>query len=247
MENPKFTILHIIAVIALATGLLPGCAPTYVPNVVNTPMLTNKGEFHANLNTGTAGFDPQLSYAITDNIGVMLNGSLENRHRDSTDSHHRHKFVEFGAGYFTKFSGLGRFETYVGYGRGTINAHYDFIFWESFSDVKYNRIFVQPAIGISTRWFDGSFALRMAYVDIFQLNHRTDGFFMEPTVTVKLGYDYFKIVSQMGYSFPADNYVRFDYEPFMFSVGVQVTLGRKVNSKEKKSKGESEFKQFYNL
>lgn len=235
MDNSKFSLRHLFAATAVTVVLIASCAPTYVPNVVNTPMLSNKGEFHANFNTGTSGFDPQLSYAITDHIGVMLNGSFQNRQRDSSDSHHRHKFIEFGAGYYTKFSELGRFEMYAGYGSGNINAHYDFVLWESFSDVKYNRIFVQPAIGISTRWFDGSFAMRMAYVDIFQSNHRTNGFFMEPALTVKLGYDYFKIVSQMGYSFPADNYVRFDYEPFIFSVGIQVTLGRKVNSKEKKT------------
>ncbi len=239
MDHSKLiqTLLNVFLVFSVI--LIPGCAPMYVPNVVNTPMLSNKGEFHANVNTGTSGFDPQLSYAITDNIGVMLNASIENRNRDSTDSHHRHKFIEFAAGYYTKFAELGRFETYVGYGRGSINAHYDFVLWESFSDVKYNRIFVQPAIGISTKWFDGSFAMRIAYVDIFQSGYRKDGIFMEPIVTVKFGYDYFKIVSQMGYSLPADNYVSFDYEPFMFSVGIQVTLGRRGNSKEDRSKEES--------
>lgn len=240
MDNLKLKQSHLLAIILFAITFLPGCAPTYVPNVVNTPMLSNKGEFHANFNTGTSGFDPQLSYAITDNIGVMLNASIENRNRDSTDSHHRHKFIELGAGYYTKFAEIGRFETYVGFGRGTINAHYDFILWKSFSDVKYNRIFVQPAIGISTRWFDGSLAMRMVYVDIFQKGHRTYSFFMEPAVTVKFGYDYFKFVTQMGYSFPADNYVHFDYEPVMFSFGIQVALGRKTPSKVKSQSNVSE-------
>jgi hypothetical protein len=223
VKNITFRALILISVVCL----FHACAPVYIPNVINTPMLSNRGEFHANLNTGTSGFDPQLSFAVTDHIGVMLNGSFANRNPDSTSSHHQHQFCEFGIGYFTRFERIGRFETYMGYGRGRINAFYDCLFWKSFSNVTYNRVFVQPAIGISSRWFDGSLAIRMAYVDISQKDYRTDGFFMEPALTLKLGYDYFKIVTQWGYSFPADRYVRFDYEPFMFSIGVQIALGRK--------------------
>jgi hypothetical protein len=69
--NPIALLLYAGAVVYLTS-----CAPAYVPNALNTPLFNNKGEIHIAANTGISGFDPQLAYAVTDNIGVMVNGSF---------------------------------------------------------------------------------------------------------------------------------------------------------------------------
>jgi len=61
-------LIYILVFIIL---IINGCAPAYVPNVINTPLLSNKGEIQTSIHTGIAGFDPQFAYAITDHIGFM--------------------------------------------------------------------------------------------------------------------------------------------------------------------------------
>lgn len=50
---------------------LSSCAPAYVPNVINTRLLSNKGDTRLNVNSGFSGFDPQFAYALTDNTGIL--------------------------------------------------------------------------------------------------------------------------------------------------------------------------------
>jgi phosphoserine phosphatase len=74
----------IYQVLFLILALLNSCATAYIPNTVNTPLLTNRKEFQAAIYAGTSGFDPQLTYAVSDHIGIMLNGSFANVTSDST-------------------------------------------------------------------------------------------------------------------------------------------------------------------
>ena len=145
-----------------------GCATVYVPNVVNTPLLSNKGELQVSANLGTSGFDPQFAYAITDNIGLMLNGSFANRTSDSTSDFHKHSFVETGVGYYTSVGENGRFETFGGLGFGKLSAELDNNLWKSYADVSTLRFFIQPTIGASSSIFDGSLSSRMVMVNLSQ-------------------------------------------------------------------------------
>ncbi|MBN2272801.1 MAG: hypothetical protein JXK95_00590 [Bacteroidales bacterium] len=224
-KNHQFLIYLLGALTVLYAS---SCAPAYVPNVINTPMLSNKGEFQATVNAGLAGFDPQLSYAITDHIGVMLNGSFANRTSDSTDDFHKHIFVEIGSGYYKKIGTSGRFEAYGGAGFGKLQAEYENELWMARSDVNSLRFFIQPAIGASTDIFDGSFAARFVVLNLKQESESNTGIFIEPALTAKVGYKYAKAVFQFGLALPLNsNTIEFNYQPFLFSVGLQATLGRK--------------------
>ena len=204
------------------------CAPAYVPNVINTPLFSNKGEFQASVNTGFAGFDPQLSYAITDHIGVIMNGSFANRTSDSTDDFHKHLFFEIGSGYYKKIGTSGRFEAFGGAGFGKLKAEYENELWMTRSDVNSMRFFIQPAIGASTDIFDGSFAARFIVLNLNQESKSSTGLFIEPAITAKVGYKYAKAVFQFGLSLPLNSdYLEFNHQLVMFSVGLQATLGRK--------------------
>jgi hypothetical protein len=195
-------------------------------------MFSNKGEFQANAGAGTSDLDVQVAYAMTDHIGVMVNGSFADRTKDSTDKFHKHIILEGGVGFYDKFGEIGRYEIYGGYGTGRVEGKYENIFSiNQIADARYNRFFIQPGIGIATGIYDGSFTSRIALV---QMNPNGAVFetgnyhgFLEPVFTSKIGYKYLKFTFQIGFSVPiGDNRLKFDYQPFIFNVGANLNLGR---------------------
>lgn len=223
----KTRLIHPERLILLCAVVINSCAPAYIPNVINTPLLDHKGEFQANLNTGFAGFDPQIAYTVTDHLGLMVNGSFANRTSDSTDNFHKHQFLELGMGYYSKLTDNVLFELYGGFGVGKLKSEYDNGFWISLSDVNSRRAFIQPSVGVTTQIFDASLASRFTMVNLFQHDYSNTGYFWEPAITVKLGYEYAKALLQFGFAIPfKEETLDFNYRPFLFSMGLQFTLGK---------------------
>lgn len=202
------------------------CAPAYVPNVVNSPMLSNKGEIQAALHYGSAGFDAQAAYAISNHIGIIANGSFANFTSDSTQDYHRHNFGELGAGYYSKIGHSGRYEVYGGFGLGNTEAEYSNSLWTDRAKVNYTRAFLRPGIGVATDYFDGSLSPGFVMVNMKQDQASLNAFMFEPVITGKIGYQYAKLVVQAGFSIPLGEDPGFNYNPFMFSMGLQATLNR---------------------
>ncbi len=200
------------------------CAPAYVPNVLPAPMLEEKGEMVFNAHTGIAGFDPQFALGITDHVGIMVNGSFRNYTSDSTDNYHQHLFFEAGAGYFTPLGTAGRFEVYAGGGAGKLKAEFDNQLFISYADVFSFRSFVQPTIGVVTDVAEFSISSRFVMVSLRQGDQKAFSPFIEPAATLKLGYRQVKGVLQMGFSVPLIENPGFFYQPFIFSLGLQVRL-----------------------
>jgi hypothetical protein len=202
------------------------CAPAYIPNVVNTPLLTGKNDLNLAVYTSTAGFDAQSSFAVTDQIGIMANGSWADRTSDSSNNFHKHAFFEGGLGYYSRFGNSGVADVYAGYGYGWVESNYDVGFYTDYANATISRIFIQPGVGAVTDIFDGSFSSRLVMVTISQGNVSETGYFIEPVLTGKVGYKYVKFVAQMGMSIPFDkDQFDFEYQPFMISLGMQVNLG----------------------
>ena len=217
-----------VPIVFLILSFLYGCAPVYIPTVLNTPLLSEEGEFQASLNTGASGFDPQFAYAITDHLGVMLNGSFVNRTNDTLNNFHKHLAFETGAGYYTKIGANGRFEVFGGVGYSRLKADYSNNLWISRTDLNSYKLFIQPAIGATTDVFDGSFATRFVRVNLFQDQLKYTGYFFEPVLTGKVGYKFVKFVMQVGLSCPiSSDEVIFSYQPFLFSMGIQLKLNFK--------------------
>lgn len=214
-------------------SLFASCSPEYIPNMVNSPMFTNQGEFQASVATGTSNLDAQTAVAITDHIGIMVNGSYGNETSDSTDDYHKHAFIEGGVGYYDKFGKIGRYEIYGGYGFGRVEGYFENnIFDENMTDAYYNRFFIQPGVGISTGIYDGSFSPRFAMVQMNPkgIDFENDNYkvFFEPVITSKVGFKYIKFVFQVGASLPisGDDDLGFDNQPFIFNLGLNLNLGR---------------------
>lgn len=202
--------------------LAVSCAPAYTPNIVNTPLLSNEGEFQAAVGTGTSGIDPQIAYAITDQIGIMANASFANR-RDSSNFH-KHSFAEAGLGYFLTIAKRGRFEVYGGAGYGTVDAMYRQDIFYGRSHAKLTRIFIQPSIGLSSDVFEGAFTPRIVFLNINNYSNvlHSSSFepFIEPTFTAKVGWRYVKMMFQVGLSLPLTELRTYSNQPFMFSIGL---------------------------
>jgi hypothetical protein len=215
------------SILAFIILIINSCAPVYVPSVVNAPLLTNKNEVQAAINFGTSGVDPQLAYAVSNHIGLMLNGSFANVTSDTTNNFHKHQFVEIGTGYYTNFGTRGKFETFGGIGFGKLKAEYDNSMWISRSYVSCTRAFIQPTVGFTTKVFDGSVSSRIVMVNLHQESGSNTGYFLEPVVTAKLGYDHIKAIMQLGFSLPMNSgKTVFNYQPVLLSVGIQTDFGK---------------------
>jgi hypothetical protein len=218
--------------ILLFTIAFTSCSPEYIPNMVNSPMFTNAGEFQATIATGNSNFDAQTAVAITNHLGIMVNGSYGNETSDSTDNFHKHSFIEAGLGYYEKIGEKFRYELYGGYGFSEVEGYFKNAFVNEISNARYNRFFIQPGIGISTGIYDGSFSPRFAIV---QMNPKGSDFqigdynvFFEPVITSKIGYKYVKFIAQFGISLPlSDQDLNYDYQVFIFNFGLNFNIGRK--------------------
>lgn len=222
----------IVVNLFLLTIVFTSCSPEYIPNMVNSPMFTNAGEFQATIATGNSNFDAQTAVAITDHLGIMVNGSYGNETSDSSDNFHKHTFIEAGFGYYEKIGETFRYEMYGGYGFGEVEGYFKNSFIDEISNARYNRFFIQPGIGISTGIYDGSFSPRFAIV---QMNPKGSNFqvgdynvFFEPVITSKIGYKYVKFIAQFGISLPlGDQDLNYDYQVFIFNFGLNFNIGRK--------------------
>jgi hypothetical protein len=211
---------------AFVTLILSSCAPAYIPNVRNAPMLTNKNEVQVAAHAGTSGFDPQFAYAVTNHLGVMVNASFMNATSDSTNNYHRHQFIEFGTGYYTSFAKRFKFETFAGGGFGKLAAVYENNLWAARSNVEMTRFFIQPTIGVTSKVIDFGISTRLSLVNLKQESASASGLMFEPAVTLKFGWDHIKIVAQAGVSGPLTKDVEFNYEPFLVSLGLQANFGK---------------------
>lgn len=225
---------HFLYLIIMFT-VLSSCSPEYIPNMVNSPMFSNAGEFQAIVATGTSNFDAQLGYAITDNIAVVANGSFADQTNDTTDEFHKHLILEGGVGYYRKINSAARMEVFGGYGFGKIQTLEDYgIGGLDQVDVQFNRIYLQPAIGTATDFFDGSFATRFAMVQMVPSNSQTISTswntFIEPVITTKMGYKYVKAVIQFGYSFPLkEEQVDYNHQNLILNFGLVFSIGREYD------------------
>lgn len=214
--------IFVLLNVSVLLSFFISCAPAYTPNIVNTPLFSSKGEIQAAIGTGTSGFDPQLAYAITDHIGVMANASFANR--SDSANFHKHSFKELGVGYTIPIGDAGRFEVYGGGGWGSVDAMYHSGIFDGRSNATYNRFFIQPSVGAVTDIFEGAFTPRLVFVnmhnDIDSLKTNAIDPFIEPTMTVKIGWKYVKMMFQVGLSLPFAEVKNYGNQPFMFSIGL---------------------------
>ena len=136
--------------------LLTGCVTLYKPNTINSPLLKEKGDLHAAAAFGLSGsglYNIQSAYAVSDHIGIMINGMYHNSEFSSNNNSMERLnmyFGEAGGGYFSTFgkNNKGLFQCYGGMGYGSTTDKI-----ENSTQVnpevsaEYINVFIQPGIG----------------------------------------------------------------------------------------------------
>lgn len=117
--------LHFLLSAVFALSILNSCSSVYMPNVPNTPMLSSRSELHAAGHISLKGnVSFNSAYAVSDNIAIMLNGSIMNRNQARKDF--KHNLIETGLGYYTTFGPENKriLEVYGGFGKGNSERVY---------------------------------------------------------------------------------------------------------------------------
>lgn len=129
---------------------ISSCSSVYMPNVPNTPMLSQRGEFSGGVHISPR-FNTSINgaYAATDHFGVIFSGSYMNREKESKD--YRHQLVEIGGGYFNTFGPDNNriIEIYAGVGKGKTDRVFrefddaDFLTSTDVEEITYRKSFIQ--------------------------------------------------------------------------------------------------------
>ena len=216
--------------IGIFVPVMFSCSPEYIPNMANTPLFSEKGDLQANLAGGVSGTDVQLAYAVTDHVGLMANGSFSDRTSDTTNDFHKHTLLEFAGGYYDRVGGHGRYEIFGGFGTGRIEGYWeDSPLDDPVSDARFLKLFIQPAVGLTSDFADASVGSRLLLVRTDYNEDDPDAEakihpFFEPFITARLGFKYVKVVSQLGLSVPIREDLPFDYQPLIFNVGLHFNI-----------------------
>ncbi len=219
---------HFFSII-LILFLFSSCGPTlYVPNTVNTPMLSQKGDWKASAGAVALGpegnFEFQGSYAFSDKMAVM--GSFF--HGNDTERTIKHTLGELGLGIYKTYwpnkrgVNMGRVELFGGLslGKGQDDNVLKSVVYPGPDETcdylgKYYRLFLQPGLGFRTKVIDLSFHTRIAWINFHDILEVQDGILIsrqqtdfstiEPVVTLSFGYKHVKYYLQMGSTEPIGN------------------------------------------
>ena len=224
--------------------LLISCAPLYVPNKVNTPLLSQKNEASVDFSYGESGVNLQSAYAVTENIGVMLNGSYlsqENNYDANNDRSYlrKSKFAETAIGYFNGITNTSVAEIYFGGGIGKASSIDNFMLIgeeKIYSEGNYYKLFLQTNIGIKGKFVEGGVALRTSYINFTNFHYENvnvemypESYFFEPAVFVRFGGPIFKFQSQLGFASKLSEKEFVTYNPLILSVGILFRINTNLN------------------
>lgn len=222
-----------ITLIVVGFFALQSCAPVYVPNNTNVPLFTEKGEIQVAGYQGTNGTNLQAAVAVVDHLAVMGNFKYAFHDDEDPEKHRKQKLLEAGVGFYDTFGKAGRYEFYGGYGHGEAESYDYFDFFDEDEKVraegKYEKWFLQGNVGMGNNVIEGALSYRVSYISFYRFNEsetthvyqgNMEEIMMEPAITMKVGGEHVKFVTQFGLSFPFDDYARFDHQPLYFSIGI---------------------------
>lgn len=237
-------------VLLIASVLFTSCSHVYyVQHTHNVPLFNESKEarISGNWNEGyeSSSVEIQGAYAVTDHIGIALNamtswgGSVEGH------NYGRGKYIDAAVGYYQPVLKKIVLETYAGVGNGyQKHAYSDYYDYQNgWARLSYNKIYLQPSVGISlAHCFDAAVSARLALVNFYNVSYYTEDQFhrddlnylennahimFEPAFTLRGGWKYFKIQTQLSLIEPLND-VDYSYvEPFQVSMGLYISLGKR--------------------
>lgn len=228
MKKMKNLLLFIVAIL-----LLSSCTTLYKPNMVQSPMLKEKGDLNVSGSLGVTGMGNghvQAAYAPKEHLGIMLNlmGHSESEGYDTNPEKLNILNAEAGIGIHKKFGSKNNLllQVYAGYGRGRSVNFIETNTPESRPEMSSNfsSLFFQPGIAYFGEFMDVAVDLRFKRVTMFDLNARLYSEFnwwnteyeffnnssvafglFEPAVTFKIGDENYRGIFQAGLNVPIAN------------------------------------------
>ncbi|MGY4385031.1 hypothetical protein ACVWYN_002067 [Pedobacter sp. UYP24] len=237
------TILFVITV--------SSCSSIYMPNVPNTPMLSQQGEISGGLHVAYNGnLSLNGAYAASNHFGIIGSGSYINNTGKRKDF--KQRLIEVGGGYFNTFGPDDNriIEVYAGYGGGNTDRTYysydnkDVLSGTDKQEVTYKKTFLQ--VNYSSRLSDSftlfgkkfpiryGTAVRISQVDMktFLRNGigqlREGNLFLEPIFFTRM-----KLNEQVQLQYTSSGNFGLNSRKFisagnsLFTIGVVVNLGGK--------------------
>ena len=237
-----------IILLVIITGSAASCTHVYyAPNTANIPLLSEKGETRINT-LGSSGSvatinaaEFQAATALSHNVGIMFNTMFVSDDESNSDEGEsgNGSYAEFAAGLFKSFDKKkkGIVEIYAGSGFGTANNYYG---EGLFSKVSISKLFLQPAIGFKSKYFQIAFTPKVSFInwrvkkdnllnypgyfdydkqDLDYIRQNSNFIRLEPAVTLRGGWRNFKFHVGWSYSIP-NNQIMELTEIFMGSTGI---------------------------
>ncbi|MES2830005.1 MAG: hypothetical protein V4687_17745 [Bacteroidota bacterium] len=235
----------------LAAVSFSSCSSIYMPNVPNTPMLSQQGEFSGGGHVALGGnVSLNGAYAPSNHFGMI--GSVSYINNDGRRKDYRQKLAEIGGGYFNTFGPDDNriIEVYAGYGGGSTDRTFysydgnDVLTGTDLQEVTYSKTFFQ--VNYSSRKADNlklfgkdfpinyGTAVRISHVDMktFVRNGigqpREGNLFIEPIFFTRM-----KLNEQFQLQYTSSGNFGLNSRKFisagnsLFTIGVVVNLGGK--------------------
>lgn len=204
----------------ITISLLVSCNHKYyAPNTANMPLLSEKGEARVNgqyttgFSSGFNGGELQLAYAVSNHLGIMLNGFTGSKSEIVTDwgpfpgpdtkEKGYGSYFEVGSGYFKNLANNFVVEVYGGFGFGSVTNDYD---QGSLSKVKLRKFSLQPAVALKHKHAEIGFVPRFALLnwrlqkltgfppeELMEIYRKPHPILFEPGVIVRTGFQNVKL------------------------------------------------------
>ena len=219
--------------------LLNSCG-VYRPNMVNVPIFEKKQEIKAGLYEGFNGTDLQASYAVSNNLGFVLNYNLPITNRTDYSAinynEQKHSLIEAGLGISKNLKNkhkniIGELIVLAGKGeynkidQGLVKGNLSMQNWYA----NFWRTGLQADIAILKGNWIIAYSPRIMVVHYYNTNdpnnlwHAQQNIYTEGAITLKYKLSkQLQLVGQYFMSFPLLNPTDFsaDYAPFNISVGI---------------------------
>ncbi len=217
----------------------------YRQNVVNAPLMQEKGQAQISGSVGFTGFDGQLAYAATKKIALMANYSDLGTKRENFSSVNysidKHNFYELGAGYFKKNKSRLISEYFLIAGKGMTSHFVQSLdkannVKTTLKKVSYNRFCFQADFGKINKKLEYAITPRIMVINYYNItDNSSDPYKQEANtylytdIAATLRYNflkYFKISGQFSSTIPVTGFNSKYYEssPFNCSIGLIINL-----------------------
>ncbi len=216
----------------------------YAPNGHIVPIFQQKNEarilLSKSMGNDVRGQEIQAAYSITNHIGIV--GAT---HSANVGSFANGFYYEGGVGGFKTFKNHFVLECYGGYGNGRVLNNFDY---EQQIRNRFHKYFIQPSIAYSSKYFDFALSSRFVKLNLYglskwqpspskmfqqkltddytQLQNNKNSILIEPGFTLRVGWKYLKIQTQLSASlFVGRQY--FSIDESNVNIGAYFTISAK--------------------